>query len=106
VNINDLVYKRADEQHFKQINRSLKIYELDELDGGIYTCMSSNETYTFHLRIAFAPLFIKYQPETMMISKNETVVFDCRAKGFPKPRVSITILLLLLSGMKITHNSK
>ncbi|XP_060859495.1 hemicentin-1-like isoform X1 [Metopolophium dirhodum] len=87
VNVNDLVYKRADEQHFKQINRSLKIYELDELDGGVYTCMSSYETYTFHLRIAFAPLFIKYQPETMMISKNETVVFDCRARGFPKPRV-------------------
>lgn len=64
--------------------------------------MSSSETYTFHLQIAFAPYFIKYQPETMMIGRNETVVFDCKAKGFPKPKVSITIpstlsLLLLLT---------
>lgn len=87
VNINDLVYKRADEQHFRQKKRALKIYEVDELDGGVYTCMSSNETYSFHLQVAFAPYFVKYQPETMMIGRNETVVFDCKAKGFPKPKV-------------------
>lgn len=89
VNINDLVYKRADEQHFRQKKSTLKIYELDELDGGVYTCMSNNETYSFHLQVAFAPYFVKYQPETMMIGRNETVVFDCKAKGFPKPKVSI-----------------
>lgn len=54
--------------------------------------MSNNETYSFHLQVAFAPYFVKYQPETMMIGRNETVVFDCKAKGFPKPKVSIIIV--------------
>lgn len=88
MNINDLIYKRADEPHFKLINRGLKIYELDTLDNGIYTCTNSSESYSFDLKVEFAPFFTKYQPETMMVMRNDSVVFDCTAKGYPKPKVN------------------
>jgi len=89
VNINDLIYKRADEPHFKQINSGLKIYELDASDSAVYTCMNSNESYSFDLKVAFAPFFTKYQPETMMVMRNDSVVFDCTAKGYPTPKVNM-----------------
>lgn len=86
--MNDLISKRADEPHFKQFKNELKIYELDTLDNGIYSCANSIEKYTFDVKVAFAPYFIKYQPETMMLGRNKTVVFDCMAKGYPKPKVN------------------
>lgn len=50
--------------------------------------MNSNESYTIELKVAFVPYFIKYQPESMMVKRNETVLFDCMATGYPTPKVS------------------
>lgn len=81
-------HKRSDEPHFKYDNGGLKIYNLDTSDNGIYKCMNSTETYSFDLQVAFVPYFVRNQPESMMIRRNETVVFDCMAKGYPTPKVS------------------
>ncbi|XP_025417794.1 hemicentin-1-like isoform X3 [Sipha flava] len=85
--VNDLIHKRADEPHYRLLKDGLKIYDLDVIDSAVYTCMNSNETYTIELKVAFAPYFIKYQPESMMIKRNETVLFDCMATGYPIPRI-------------------
>lgn len=95
MNLNDLINKRADEPHYKQTKRGLKIFDLNTLDNGIYACTNSSETYSYDLQVAYAPYFDRYPQETMMIRRNETVLLDCTAKGYPKPQVSKIIRIIV-----------
>lgn len=61
---------------------------MDPTDSGIYTCRSSNASYSFDLQVAVVPYFIEQPLEKLTVQRNETVVLDCSAKGYPKPKVS------------------
>ncbi|VVC26961.1 Immunoglobulin subtype,Immunoglobulin-like domain,Immunoglobulin-like fold,von Willebrand factor [Cinara cedri] len=86
-NINSLVEKRADVKHFSIKEQSLKIYDIEIADTAVYTCMNSNNTYTFDLKVLFPPSFIKNPEETFMLKRNDTVLFDCMSDGYPTPKV-------------------
>lgn len=61
---------------------------MDASDSAIYTCRSLNESYSFDLHVEVVPYFIEQPLENLMVKRNETVVLDCSAKGYPKPKVS------------------
>ena len=65
------------------------IKHVDFEDGGDYTCEASNgvgiaRSYSINLEILAKPRFT-IKPQTQVAAEGETVVFECKADGVPKP---------------------
>ncbi|XP_059480515.1 neuroglian isoform X2 [Neocloeon triangulifer] len=71
--------------------KSLVIKHANFEDEGDYSCEASNgvgsaKSYSIKLSVLAAPYFTK-EPQTVSAAEDETIEFNCEAKGVPEPQI-------------------
>lgn len=89
---------------FHNFQKTLKITEVTEADGGDYRCLTKNRLGSNHhiitVVIRAAPFWIS-APQNLILAPKESGMLTCRAEGNPKPTVTWSV-----NGIPIEHSHK
>ncbi|XP_043963821.1 neuronal cell adhesion molecule a isoform X18 [Gambusia affinis] len=76
---------------FSNFNKTLKISDVNEDDGGEYRCTATNKLGSAHhlikVTVKAAPFWIS-APRNLILAPNETGILTCRVNGNPKPKIN------------------
>uniref|UniRef100_A0A7N8XMJ5 Neuronal cell adhesion molecule a n=1 Tax=Mastacembelus armatus TaxID=205130 RepID=A0A7N8XMJ5_9TELE len=76
---------------FHNFKKTLKISDVNEVDGGDYRCTATNNMGTAHhiikVTVKAAPFWVS-APRNLILAPNETGILTCRVKGEPKPKIT------------------
>uniref|UniRef100_A0A671MSN2 Neuronal cell adhesion molecule-like n=1 Tax=Sinocyclocheilus anshuiensis TaxID=1608454 RepID=A0A671MSN2_9TELE len=89
---------------FHSFQKTLKITEVTEADGGDYRCLAKNRLGSNHHNITVvvraAPFWIS-APQNLILAPKESGMLTCRADGNPKPKVTWSV-----NGIPIENSHK
>ncbi|XP_065807211.1 neuronal cell adhesion molecule a isoform X10 [Labrus bergylta] len=76
---------------FQNFQKTLKISDVTEADGGNYRCTAANNLGTAHhiikVTVKAAPFWVS-APRNLILAPNETGILTCRVNGEPKPKIT------------------
>ncbi|XP_062300022.1 neuronal cell adhesion molecule a isoform X1 [Scomber scombrus] len=76
---------------FHNFQKTLKISDVNEADGGDYRCTAKNKLGTAHhiikVTVKASPFWVS-APRNLILAPNETGILTCRVGGEPKPKIS------------------
>ncbi|XP_052410614.1 neuronal cell adhesion molecule isoform X12 [Carassius gibelio] len=79
---------------FHSFQKTLKITEVTEADGGDYRCLAKNRLGSNHhiitVVVRAAPFWIS-APQNLILAPKESGMLTCRAEGNPKPTVTWSV---------------
>uniref|UniRef100_A0A8C1C5W1 Neuronal cell adhesion molecule a n=1 Tax=Cyprinus carpio carpio TaxID=630221 RepID=A0A8C1C5W1_CYPCA len=89
---------------FHSFQKTLKITEVTEADGGDYRCLAKNRLGSNHhiitVVVRAAPFWIS-APQNLILAPKESGMLTCRAEGNPKPTVTWSV-----NGIPIENSHK
>ncbi|XP_050963337.1 neuronal cell adhesion molecule a isoform X7 [Labeo rohita] len=89
---------------FHSFQKTLKITEVTEADGGDYRCLAKNRLGSNHhiitVVVRAAPFWIS-APQNLILAPKETGMLTCRADGNPKPTITWSV-----NGIPIENSHK
>uniref|UniRef100_A0A8C2FYX8 Neuronal cell adhesion molecule a n=1 Tax=Cyprinus carpio TaxID=7962 RepID=A0A8C2FYX8_CYPCA len=89
---------------FHSFQKTLKITEVTEADGGDYRCLAKNRLGSNHhiitVVVRAAPFWIS-APQNLILAPKESGMLTCRAEGNPKPTVTLSV-----NGIPIENSHK
>ncbi|XP_053170076.1 neuronal cell adhesion molecule a isoform X2 [Scomber japonicus] len=76
---------------FHNFQKTLKISDVNEADGGDYRCTAKNKLGTANhiikVTVKASPFWVS-APRNLILAPNETGILTCRVGGEPKPKIS------------------
>nr|XP_042899314.1 hemicentin-1 isoform X1 [Parasteatoda tepidariorum] len=96
----------------KDKNQKLEFVNVTISDNGEYTCVAKNiageTSNTFRLSVSAPPSFKNPSDQDLTVVKNNSVLLDCSAKGFPEPmyawRKNEQLLSVFKPGLKLNDD--
>uniref|UniRef100_A0A7N8X3L4 Neuronal cell adhesion molecule a n=1 Tax=Mastacembelus armatus TaxID=205130 RepID=A0A7N8X3L4_9TELE len=94
---------------FHNFKKTLKISDVNEVDGGDYRCTATNNMGTAHhiikVTVKAAPFWVS-APRNLILAPNETGILTCRVKGEPKPKITWFVNGVLMENAPGDHSRK
>ncbi|XP_076007347.1 neuronal cell adhesion molecule-like isoform X1 [Genypterus blacodes] len=86
---------------FHSYNKTLKIVDVNDADGGDYRCTAANSLgsvhHTIKVTVKASPFWVS-APRNLILAPNETGILTCRVGGEPKPHIG-----WFINGVAIGH---
>ncbi|KAM6962253.1 neuronal cell adhesion molecule a isoform 8-T8 [Tautogolabrus adspersus] len=94
---------------FQNFQKTLKISDVTEADGGDYRCTAANNLGTAHhiikVTVKAAPFWVS-APRNLILAPNETGILTCRVHGEPKPKITWFVNGVSLENAPEDHTRK